>query len=277
MQEEKAARSLWEVVGIEKRAKVLLVGTFHFAYYNKDIFNPERKEDMLSERRQAEISEVVRRLASFRPTKVALEARAEHDSELNRDYQAYRSGKLQLRVDEHHQLGFRVAGMMNHDRVYSIDEWGKPYFPESELLDYARRRLGDRAAGLSEMDLWYSLHESFLPEYARRYVSYSDQHLAEHTLREHLLFLNSDEHLAVSHGMYLAWVDSPGGDYTMPDYITSWWYNRNLRIFANLKRITESCDDRILVIFGVGHVPILKHAIECSPKHELVDLRTYLA
>ena len=108
-------------------------------------------------------------------------------------------------------------------------------------------------------------------------MSYSERMLAEHTLREHLLFLNSDDYGAVDHGMYLSWVDSHPGDYTMPDYIASWWYDRNLRIFANLKRITESPDDRILVIFGAGHVPILKHAIACSPKHELVDLREYLA
>lgn len=269
-------RSLWELVGIKERAKVLLVGTFHFAYHNKDVFNPEKREDMLSERRQAEIADVVQRLIEFRPTKVALEIRAEDDSEVNEEYQAYRAGNLELKVDEYQQLGFRVAAAMGHDRVYTIDEWGGLYFPRSQLFEYARKRLEEKAEGMSETDLWYALHESLLPEMGKRLTTLSDEHRADHTLREHLLYLNSDERLAVSHGMYLTWIDSPRGDFTMPDFITGWWFNRNLRIFANLKRITESPKDRILVIYGAGHIPILKHTIQCSPKHELVDLRTYL-
>ena len=100
--------------------------------------------------------------------------------------------------------------------------------------------------------------------------------MATHTLREHLLYLNSPDEIALNHCIYLAWADAGAGDYTLPDWISGWWYNRNLRIFANLKRITESPEDRILVIFGAGHIPILRHAVENSPKHELVEVRDYL-
>lgn len=54
MREEKPSQSLLEVVGIRERAKVLLLGTFHFAYPNLDALKQEEKVDMLSERRQAE-------------------------------------------------------------------------------------------------------------------------------------------------------------------------------------------------------------------------------
>jgi len=216
-------------------------------------------------------------MAAFRPTKVAVEARSKHEAPVNEEYQAYRAGRLKIEASEGHQIAFPVAALSNHDCLYGIDEWGRPYESEEKLMEYARKRLGDAAAGLSEMELWYSLHEGFFPEYGRRLTSYCERMLAKQTLREHLLLLNSDEYCAVSHGMYLSWVDSSPGDYTLPDYITSWWYDRNLRIFANLKHITESPDDRILVVFGAGHVPILRHAIACSPKHELVDLRAYLA
>ena len=274
MQEE----TLSEFLGVRDRAKVLLLGTFHFAYPNADILKFEDKVDMLSERRQAEIAEVVGRLLTFHPNKVALEGRLEDDTDVNQGYQAYRAGDFQLTVAEHHQLGFQVAAKMNHDRVYMIDELrGRPYMQDEELFQYARKRLGEAGAGLSEMQLWYSLQEGCVPEYAKRLMSYYGRMLAKQTLREHLLFLDSDERCAADHGLYLSWADSDPGDYTMPDHVAGWWYARNLRIFANLKRITESPDDRILVIFGAGHTPILKHLLSCSPKHELVDLRTYLA
>lgn len=277
MNKEDTSPSLSESLGIGERAKVLLLGTFHFGYPNLDVFSPEEKVDMLSHRSRAEAEEVVERLAAFRPTKVAVEARSEHEVRVNEEYHAYRAGRLELRADEGHQIAFPVAALMGHDRLYAIDEWGQPYLSEGELLAYARKRLGDAAGTLSEMELWYGLHEKSFPEYGKRLTAYADRMLAKKTLREHLLLLNSEEYCRLSHGPYLTWADQSPGDYTMPDHISGWWYDRNLRIFANLKRITESPEDRILVIFGAGHVPILRHAIACSPMHELADLGVYLA
>ena len=54
------------------------------------------------------------------------------------------------------------------------------------------------------------------------------------------------------------------------------WYNRNLRIFANLQRITEPSDERILLVIGGGNVPVLRHCVQASPGHELVEVEVYL-
>jgi hypothetical protein len=55
------------------------------------------------------------------------------------------------------------------------------------------------------------------------------------------------------------------------------WYNRNLRIFANLQRITETPDERLLLLIGGGHLPILRHCIVASPECELVEVADYLS
>jgi hypothetical protein len=34
---------------------------------------------------------------------------------------------------------------------------------------------------------------------------------------------------------------------------------------------------RILVIFGAGHIPILRHCVLASPEYNLVEVREYLA
>lgn len=54
------------------------------------------------------------------------------------------------------------------------------------------------------------------------------------------------------------------------------WYNRNLRIFANLLRIIEREDERILLVIGSGHLGILRHAVETSPEYQLVEVEGYL-
>jgi hypothetical protein len=47
------------------------------------------------------------------------------------------------------------------------------------------------------------------------------------------------------------------------------WYERNLKIFSNITRITESQDDRILVIIGGNHVKLLQQFIEDSGEYNL--------
>jgi hypothetical protein len=55
------------------------------------------------------------------------------------------------------------------------------------------------------------------------------------------------------------------------DILSSWWYNRNLRIFRKLQLITESPNDRILLIFGNGHAAVLRQFLEASPEYEFVE------
>ena len=60
------------------RAKILLLGTFHFKDAGLDSYKPEFDVDIFSEKRQKEVADVVRRLSAYRPTKIAAEWRPEH-------------------------------------------------------------------------------------------------------------------------------------------------------------------------------------------------------
>lgn len=54
------------------------------------------------------------------------------------------------------------------------------------------------------------------------------------------------------------------------------WYKRNLKIFTNITRITESKEDRILVIIGGGHVKLLQQFFEDSREYDLEPASRYL-
>jgi hypothetical protein len=45
---------------------------------------------------------------------------------------------------------------------------------------------------------------------------------------------------------------------------------------SNLQRITESPDERILLIIGGGHIPVLRHCVQASPEYALVELEAFL-
>jgi hypothetical protein len=55
------------------------------------------------------------------------------------------------------------------------------------------------------------------------------------------------------------------------DTLSTFWFNRNLRIFRLIQSIEHTEDDRILVLFGAGHMGILRYLFECTPEYELVD------
>lgn len=106
------------------RARVLLLGTFHFQDCGLDQYKPRFGFDVFSERRQSEIADVVVRLAAYAPTKVAVERRAEEQQELDESYTAYVRGKFAPPADEVYQIGFRVAELVGHERVYGVNAWG---------------------------------------------------------------------------------------------------------------------------------------------------------
>lgn len=251
------------------RAKVLLLGTFHFHNPGLDVYRSDHEVDMLSAERQRQISDVVACLARFAPTKVAVEVRAEGAERLQREYEAYRGGRFVLTANEIHQLGFRVAAGAGNDRLYPIDDRGlvaddSQFEP---LFAYAR------TVGRGDL-----VDDPLDPEF-KRIASHYDRLRVQLPLREFYRVTLAPGYLESMHGLgyFEGWfrlrddTAFPG-----PDLITTWHYGRNLRIFANLQRITESADDRILVIYGSGHVAVLRHCLQCSPEHELVEIAEYL-
>ena len=53
------------------------------------------------------------------------------------------------------------------------------------------------------------------------------------------------------------------------------WYKRNFFIYRNILEKTNG-GDKVLIIFGQGHISILKHLLEDNPKFELVTPIDYL-
>ena len=268
-------------------AAVLLLGTFHFQDRGLDAYRPRFAVDVLAPERQRELGEIADRLAAFRPTKVAVERHALWQAQLDAEYTAYREGAFVLPPDEVYQLGFRLAGRCGHPRVYAVNAWDRHYDPLGDLDAYAR------AHGEAAMFAAFHDRPSPVEEWARAHGqthllteweadvqargARGDRSKTEAPLRETLLRANAADALRRSHGTYLVGPFKVGaaGAYPGPDQVTA-WYNRNLRIFANLQRITERPDERLLLVIGAGHVPILRHCVQASPDYELAEVHDYL-
>lgn len=273
-------------------AALLLLGTFHFKETGLNWFRQQQEVGILSDHRQREVEDVIQRLAKFRPTKIAVERRPDRQAELNEEYRRYRDGQFVLPESEVYQLGFRLAARLGHVQLYGIDAWGRYYQPPIDTEPYGIGRTTKEVADYLEKELHFDPWND-LVEYAQQHGQTEtmeqwetalrardadgDQARLQFPLREMLLAGNREEAILSSHAEYLTgqFKIGVGHEYPGVDLITA-WYNRNLRIFANLQRITQP-GDRILVIYGGGHIPILRHCAQCSPEYELEGVEKYLS
>jgi hypothetical protein len=242
----------------------MLLGTFHFHNPGLDAFKPAFTLDVFTERRQREIAEVVQRLAAFGPTRVAVETAPSNQEYLDRRYAAYLRDAFELPANEIFQLGFRLARRLAHPRVYAVDAADRHYQPRPDPEAYANEH-----GQADRLGRWWPRYERLLQQ--------DDAQNERRTLTQMLLRLNEPEAVLRGHGMYLVdqFTVGQGDDYPGADRVTA-WYNRNLRIFANLQRIAERPEERLLVIIGAGHLPILRHCVQASPEYALVEVADYL-
>lgn len=246
------------------RVPLLLLGTYHMDNPHRDLYNP-RADDVLSDARQRQIQAVVTALGRFRPTDVALEVPPEELASWNQDFQRYCQGRLALTANERHQLGFRLAAACGLSGVHAVD-WNEevPYLDTdlAALMTYAEEHHPDLFRALS--GVW----RDFVREFERRQ--------ATDTVSGLLRWLNDPVRLALDHQNYLALAAlGVGRAWPAVPWLTS-WFQRNLIIFVNLTRLVASPADRLLVVYGSGHIPLLRQLALDSGLFSLENPHDYL-
>ena len=253
-----------------QRTSVLVLGMFHFRDAGLDEYKPRFSIDVMAEERQREIEDLLQRLATFRPTIIAVEWREERQAVLDSTYDAFRGGERPAAANEREQIGFRLAQRLGHERVRAIDAAARWYDSamNGDTLTARALRFGQTSLAPRAMawDRWYELRSQ-----------HQDSIKTTMPLRDYLLQLNSEESMQDILGQYLYGSIEVGGrgDYSGAD-TRSAWYNRNLRIFSNLLRLQSGREERILVVIGAGHAPLLRHFIANAPEMRLVQPAEYL-
>jgi hypothetical protein len=247
---------------------ILILGTYHMANPGLDSYNVEA-DDVRSARRQAEIAELLDRLERFQPTMIAIESKYGSETWPER-YQQYLAGEYELGRSETDQIARRLAERLGHETVHPVDfpMWMNGWRNDEIDWDAVRARNAARdSAGAEETE---SDEPSELTEEQRR--------LMKSSIAEYLAWLNSDAEIESGQAVYLEMLLPSGGMgiYSRADQVTN-WYQRNIRIFTNLNRVTEHGTDRVLLIMGSGHLGILRQLALDAPYFCLADTEAYLA
>jgi len=257
-------QAVFEAAGVNPRRLVLL-GTFHFKDAGLDEYKPSHSFDALSERRQAEIAEVIDRLDAFDADVICVERRPERQDSLDQGFASFVADGGGLPANEVYQVGFRLAAREGLDGVAAVDAPARWLEPRTDVGQWCQDN--DRA------ELLESPYQ--VPGY--RYLQRFDRQIDQWHLIDTLLAMNAQTRLEAGHGMYLTgtFAAGDGDEYPGVDSFVSTWHNRNLRIFQNIINASEP-GDNVVVIIGAGHVPLIRHMVQCSPEFELVEVHELL-
>ena len=249
----------------QTKPAVMILGSHHLAGWDGDNI-----DDMRAPKRQRELQQLADQLAQFQPTKIAVEV--DHlDSNRQQEYNAYLKDDFQLERHEVHQVGFRLAKMMGHPKVYCVDYFRSskedPIFKggiDSDLIDrgaFAKKHNQRHLFGSHPGDSGKVTRDEEYEPITDMYIRLNRPAWSRESQRAYL----HDARIGL------------GDQYPGANWVAHVWYARNLKIFVNLTRITESADDRILLIIGAGHVFLVQQFLEDSGDYIVESPLDYLS
>lgn len=241
------------------KTPIALLGTYHFDNPDQDQFNV-KSDSIFSSKRQKELEALVKQLAKFRPTHIALEFNAA-DSALDIKYQQYLKGSYTLGASEREQIGFRLAKLLGHQHICSVDA------PDIQL-EFEPGPLANEYGPLLEE----------LGRTGNAAVGKINEWLKQYSIGQVLSKMNSFEFDKLNVGLYYKYILPIGKGNTQPglEAVTR-WYKRNLFILHNIMKLTQNNNgNRVMVIFGQGHTAMLKQFLQYSDAFELTDIQQFL-
>jgi len=235
-------------------AKVMVLGTFHF----------NQRSSMKSNENQAQVLEIVNKLTAFKPNKIAVEERVHKQRIVDERYRLFSTTGIidtntPWHINETVMIGFQTAIKCNINKVHAID-YMRLFFYDWPIK-YAKRK-------------YPALAEEIIQK-QKQFIELNSKNNDE-TLLDELRYLNSLEYISRLHNSDYLSLNQVGAltNYYGSKILTS-WYRRNLGIFANLQSICNS-GDRVLVIYGAGHLSTLNAFIKEYDKMDFISPLEYL-
>ncbi len=252
------------------KIKVYLLGTFHFAQMDSTY-------NVLDQEHQKSIGQLCEAIAKQRPDKVFVERQPEFEfqNKLDSLFQIYLNREKIKAKNEIFQVGFKVAKMLNHKKVYQCDNPGRYGYLAEEAHKYANEN--------GQM--------GFVDATAKGTVIREDSRLDEDsiiynsTLFDYMKWINSEAVMKSSHSSYVTNLPLIGSkdyynyeddDTLIGAAITADWYRRNIMIYTKMINQLSYNEKGIFLLMGADHIPIIKHLFESNPYFEVVDVKEWL-
>ncbi|HSK14354.1 MAG TPA: DUF5694 domain-containing protein [Phnomibacter sp.] len=245
----------------QKPTKVLLLGCFHFDNPGLDVAKFE-SADIMNATRQKEVEEVVQKLLAYKPDKIFVEVPAHMQERLDASLEKYKNGETQLNKSETQQLGYRLARQLGHAKLYAVDHRDTE-FPMDSLVKVLMAN--------QQFDMLQTIQRSI-----DSIQNDFNAKLKTMSIRQLLIDGNEPSVSDLQVGGYFQFLKSGDLNNHVGSYLTSEWWRRNMIIYGNIQKQLSGNEDRILVIFGLGHTALLDVMMRYNKGLEIVPVSKVL-
>ncbi|KIQ18575.1 hypothetical protein RT99_16160 [Flavobacterium sp. MEB061] len=248
--------------GSKHKTKILLIGTIHFETPHLDA-HELKTDDFLAPKRQQELEELTGILKQTNADKVMIEKPLKEQKQIDSLYKAYLQNKYKLTVSEREQIGFRLAKKLNLKEINCVD------------IFYGMKHDSLLSVTAKEKNQLYLLKE--LGTTANNLKLEFDNIVKRNSITEVLKYINKKELLQKNLSLYLKYIAKVGaGENYIGAEAVSDWYLRNLAVYANVITQINANDKYVILIFGQGHIPILKHLLQNNDDFEVIEVNSVL-
>ncbi|WP_228519083.1 DUF5694 domain-containing protein [Flavobacterium sp. LC2016-12] len=240
-----------------KKKQILLFGSFHFENPGLDVAKVNTF-DVMTDKSQKELENITNKIKKFGPDKIFVEWNYQKQAKLDTFFAKNTDSLLKNDSDERVQVALRSAKKLGHKKLYAID-YNQTDFPYDSLVKEMKKA--------NQFDL-IKKNEEIMKNYETDF----NTKITKYTLTQLLLDVNKPD---------LSWylqTAIKGGktDNFVGAFLVSEWYRRNLYMYALILKLTESKDDKIMVLLGAGHTEMIREFVVHNPEYEIVELSTVL-
>ena len=240
-----------------KKKQILLFGSFHFENPGLDVAKVNTF-NVMSDKSQKELENITNKIKKFGPDKIFVEWNFQKQDKLDKFYAKNTDSLLKNDSDEIVQIALRSAKKLGHKKLYGID-YNDTDFPYDSLVKEMK--------AANQFDLIKKNEETI-----KHNETDFNTKITKYSLTQLLLDVNTKD---ISWYLETA-IKGGKTDNFVGAFLVSEWYRRNLYMYALIEKLTESKDDKIMVLLGAGHTAIIREFVKHNSEYEIVELSTVL-
>ncbi|MFH6963152.1 DUF5694 domain-containing protein [Flavobacterium plurextorum] len=240
-----------------KKKQILLFGSFHFENPGLDVAKVNTF-NVMSDKSQKELENITNKIKKFGPDKIFVEWNFKKQDKLDKFYAKNTDSLLKNDSDEIVQIALRSAKKLGHKKLYGID-YNDTDFPYDSLVKEMK--------AANQFDLIKKNEETI-----KHNETDFNTKITKYSLTQLLLDVNTKD---ISWYLETA-IKGGKTDNFVGAFLVSEWYRRNLYMYALIEKLTESKDDKIMVLLGAGHTAIIREFVKHNSEYEIVELSTVL-
>jgi hypothetical protein len=218
--------------------ELLILGTAHFESTGDYVQLSEEQKGSLQDE---QFQKLVETLTPYKPTQIFTEDLVENEEELNKAYVTDEVSDS-FKRNEIYRIAFALGRKLQLPTIHAVD-WNKF---DGSVPSFDKMFEGPDADVIKEI----------LDKYTSMDIMKDD--LLKEDLIKYIRQLNSEAFIKVSHDIYVELMEVSDDAF---EWVTRYWYYRNLKIVQNIKRAWHKDTERAVLLIGGSHTYLVRQAL----------------